>query len=388
MKIIYLSNHFHHHQKPLADFLYEVNGDGYRFVEMNQELHISRKELGFKEYKVPYTIKYVGNEQFVDKLIMDADAVICGDASVDLLRNRVKAGKLIFRDDERRYKNIFKYLKYPIYTLHSHIFNRGYLLSASAYGARDYVLSGMDPQRCFKWGYFIEIKEQENLSMFIKNKRKFAEEKYNGYTSILWVGRMIAWKHPELVIEVARKLKNDFLDFHINMIGRGHMKNKLLKLIQKYGLSQYVTLHDSKGQDEVRDYMEKSEIYLFTSDEGEGWGVVLSEAMASACVPVASHAAGATPALVKDGENGYIFTSKSIDSLYEKLKKLILENNLRCKMAESAYKTMLNVWNPLIAGKNLMALIESILKGGGTPIVEGPCSQAIIMNHTNYKKYK
>ena len=49
--------------------------------------------------------------------------------------------------------------------------------------------------------------------------------------------------------------------------------------------------------------MEKSEIFLFTSDKGEGWGAVLNESMNSACAVVASHAIGSVPFLLKDGEN-------------------------------------------------------------------------------------
>lgn len=46
---------------------------------------------------------------------------------------------------------------------------------------------------------------------------------------------------------------------------------------------------------EVRSYMEKADIYLFTSDFNEGWGAVLNESMNSGCAVVASHAIGSVP---------------------------------------------------------------------------------------------
>lgn len=45
--------------------------------------------------------------------------------------------------------------------------------------------------------------------------------------------------------------------------------------------------------------MRESHIFIFTSDRGEGWGVVLSEAMANGCTVVASNKIGAAPFLVK-----------------------------------------------------------------------------------------
>lgn len=382
MKIVYLSDSFHHHQKPLADALYQANKGEYCFVEMREVFSEYRKSLGFKEYKEPYLIKYSGNETKVDQLIMEADAVICGEAPSKLVKKRVNAGKITFRDDERRYKGIIKYLKYPIYTWHSLVFNKGYLLAASAYGSRDYVLSGMKSCKCFRWGYFTEVKEIKNIDAFIEQKQKNNVIKKEKEVSILWAGRLVGLKHPELAVEVARRLNEDGFKFHVNIIGPGEMTNKLKELIEKYNLSETVSMLGQKGQDEVRKYMEESEIFLFTSDEREGWGAVLNESMASACVPVASHAAGSSSFLIKNGENGFIFKSENIESLYAKVKQLVEDKALRIRLCKEAYLTMHNTWNGKKASENLMALIQALKEGKGTPITDGPGSQAPIMNHT------
>lgn len=50
MKILYLSNMFNHHQKPLADNLYKLLGDGnYYFVE-TQEMADEQRRLGYAQY--------------------------------------------------------------------------------------------------------------------------------------------------------------------------------------------------------------------------------------------------------------------------------------------------------------------------------------------------
>ena len=61
--------------------------------------------------------------------------------------------------------------------------------------------------------------------------------------------------------------------------------------------------------------MEKSSIYLFTSNFDEGWGAVLNESMNSACAVISSHAAGATPFLISHNINGLLYTSGDVDEL-------------------------------------------------------------------------
>ena len=73
--------------------------------------------------------------------------------------------------------------------------------------------------------------------------------------------------------------------------------------------------------EQVREYMEKSEIHIFTSDRNEGWGAVLNESMNSACVPVANKAIGSVPYLINDGNNGFMY--KDENELYEKVKYLL-----------------------------------------------------------------
>ena len=89
MKIVNLSNYFNHHQKPLADEMYRLLGDDFHFIE-TQEIPDFRKILGYQEVKTPYVLKY--NEQTreeIDEMIMEADAVIYGEAPLDLIKKRL-----------------------------------------------------------------------------------------------------------------------------------------------------------------------------------------------------------------------------------------------------------------------------------------------------------
>ena len=43
-------------------------------------------------------------------------------------------------------------------------------------------------------------------------------------------------------------------------------------MIAGFDLGEFVTLHGSMSPGDVRGYMERADIYMFTSDFNEGWG--------------------------------------------------------------------------------------------------------------------
>jgi glycosyltransferase involved in cell wall biosynthesis len=116
---------------------------------------------------------------------------------------------------------------------------------------------------------------------------------------------------------------------------------------------------------------------LFTSDRNEGWGAVLNESMANGCAVVASNLIGSVPFLVKDGENGLIFQSEDIDSLYQKVKSLLDNAELRAMLSQNAQRTMQEIWSPQNAAIRFLHLVEALQNGEDTPFIEGPCSKAL-----------
>ncbi len=384
MKIIYLSNFFNHHQKPLADKFYSMFKEEYWFVETMDSFPDEQKQLGYHKYDVPYTLKYSREKARIDRLIMDADVVVLGEAPLSIIKDRYDAGKLTFRDDESRYKNPNRLIKWPVYTYNSHWFNKGYLLSASAYGPIDYILSGMDPAKCLRWGYFTEVINYESIDALINKKKLKSHEG----VSILWAGRLIGWKHPEAAVVVAERLKNDGVPFDMNIVGKGEMENQLQHVIREKRLDHCVHLLGAMPHEEVRKQMEMSDIFLLTSDRREGWGAVLNESMNSGCAVVADSNIGSVPYLIEDGVNGCVFASTNYDDLYKKVQWLIEHPSERETICLNAYKTMINTWNCNVAADNLVAFSESLLEGKEVTIKNGPCSKAPVLLRTWKGRFK
>lgn len=375
LSVVFLSNYFNHHQKPLSDALFALLGGNYHFVE-TAYMSNSRKQLGWGGIEYPSYV--VRPDQAFSKetqaLIDSSDVVIIGSASSRMILKRVWAGKLTFRYAERPLKKGFEVWKYPYRLLKWHIANPMgkslYLLCASAYTAFDYAKFGLFRNRAFKWGYFPKSYQYDNLDTLIDNKKLH---------SLVWVARYIDWKHPELAIEIGRRLKKDGYNFTISMIGNGPMLNQTAAAVICEGLEDEIHVLGAMSPEEVRTHMEKAQIHIFTSDRNEGWGAVLNEAMNSGCVPVANRAIGSAPYLIEDGKNGFLYDT--VDDLYEKVKYLLDHNEERTQMAHAAYRTIVDEWNAENAAKQFVALASQLLEGKKKPTVpeKGVCSKAEII---------
>lgn len=373
MKIVFLSNYFNHHQKAFSDKMFEMLGNDYKFVETSK-MSEERKRLGYGIELPTYVVDGTdqGNAEYLKSLVISADAVIIGGAPDSLIKERITDGKIIFRYSERPLKKGFGLLKYPIRFYRWHKQNPRkktiYMLCASAYTAVDYSKFGLFKNRCYKWGYFPQLVRYNNIEQLINSKKK---------NSIIWVGRFIDWKHPELAIALAKHLKDRGYSFELNMIGNGVMLEDIKTLVDDQKLADYVNILGAMKPDEVRKYMEKSSIHIFTSDRQEGWGAVLNEAMNSACACVANRDIGSVPYLLDNGENGLIYDNN--DELFKKV-EFLLDNVSACQtIGKKAYYTVETLWNADVAAERFLTLAAELLKCDDIELFyDGPCSKQIV----------
>ena len=150
---------------------------------------------------------------------------------------------------------------------------------------------------------------------------------------------------------------------------------------EQLDLEGSVSFPGSMTPAEVRREMDKAELFLFTSDRCEGWGAVLNEAMDSACAIVAGHAAGATPYLIRPGQNGLVYRSGDWEAMAHCLKSLLDSRQSAAGLGREARNTVLTEWNAEYAARSLLALAEALRSGtsAGLPASAGPCSKAEII---------
>ena len=370
MKLAFISNYFNYHQKSLSDSFNDLC-DEYKFIS-TQKMDKSRINMGWDKEKPSYVISYDDNITFCESILLKYDIVIYGSSPYKYIKARLESGKItflyserIFKDKKNSFKNFIRSIKYKYrFKKYSNI----YLLAASGYAAQDYASIGCFKGKALKWGYFPETRFYENVSELIRGKTP---------NTILWCGRFLDWKHPEMCIRLAENLRSQHKPFNITMVGVGKIKDSIVNEIERNKLQDVLKVLNPMTPYEIRSLMEQSQIYIFTSDRHEGWGAVLNEAMNSCCSVVASSDIGSTPFLIEKGENGFLYDCKDATDL-EKYVSILLENeDCRYETGYKAYRTIVKLWNAEIAAERFIKISNKLLDSGKLSFeIEGPCSKA------------
>lgn len=387
MKITFVSNYLTHHQIPFCDAMHiRCRGD-FRFIS-TEPMAQERKDGGWdfdNNYKYEIRSYETNMLSEAEVWINSSDVVLWGNCPKSLLLDRIKMNKLIFRYSERILKTGRLHCLSPRaiknirkeYRLVSD--KNVYMLCASAYAAGDYYLFGAYKNKCFKWGYFPR--------MMYYNIDEILFKKEDEKIKLLWCGRFLNWKHCDDIIKACHTLHDKYNNFTLDIIGDGPEKENLKLLVNSLRAEQYINFFGSMKPEQVRDHMERANIYIFTSDFNEGWGAVLNEAMNSGCAVVASHAVGSVPYLVEDGKNGLVYKSGNVKSLCRNIEKLIKNKELCEKLGRNAYKTIYEQWNSEVAADRFIKLSNAALNNNSMNLFKnGICSQDGFLSNNWYKE--
>lgn len=396
MKLVFFCNYLNHHQVLVADAFYKILGDNYAFVAtMPVDPALLKGGVDYS-YTKSYCIRaFEGGLLYERALCLAREAEVCvfgAEALVFAVERAKSGGKkdslLSFEIAERWLKRGFLNLASPrllkwLFDYHRYYKKAGfYRLCASAFTKVDDRILHAYKNKWYKWGYFTKV--DDGWPNFSNRDETLTIEK-DSLVRIMWCGRYLVWKHPELAVMMAKKLKEKGFQFCIDMYGDEgnaakydavYPKDRLKRLIDNLGVSDCVILKGNRPNQEVVQAMKQSSIFVFSSDKNEGWGAVANESMANGCVLVASDAIGSSPYLIKDGFNGFMFRSCDVDSLTEKVEWLLAHPAERMQMQKNAYSCMSELWSPQVAAENLLTLIDCLKNNMETSIQEGPCSKA------------
>ena len=156
---------------------------------------------------------------------------------------------------------------------------------------------------------------------------------------ILFVGRLIEKKAPLDALKAFAKVCETRENAELRIIGSGEQESDIKSGIREYGLENRVVMLGEKTRSEVMEELAGADIFFLPSKtaangDREGIPVSILEASSSG-VPVASTRHTGIPEAVIDGETGFLVQERDIQSMAEKLIRLIENPELRFRMGKA-----------------------------------------------------
>ena len=141
------------------------------------------------------------------------------------------------------------------------------------------------------------------------------------HLTVLFAGRLADEKHVDVLIEAVSKTPPE-LDVHLEIVGGGEVRPALEELVHRLGLENRVKFLGLASDEDLRKAYIQADLFCMPGT-AELQSLVTLEAM-SASTPGVLADAMALPHLVRDGENGYLFTPNDSDDLAKKI-TMVLE---------------------------------------------------------------
>ena len=153
------------------------------------------------------------------------------------------------------------------------------------------------------------------------------------------VGLTVAELHPRKGIHILlhaiqlliKELPENKRNIRFSIAGDGPQRETLEKLIEKRGLTEYVTL---LGRQKKIPHLMKSADFFVLPSVREAFGLVNLEAMISG-LPVIATKTGGIPEIIENDKTGLLVTPESAEELKEAIKKLISSKLLRDHLSKS-----------------------------------------------------
>jgi len=175
-----------------------------------------------------------------------------------------------------------------------------------------------------------------NFATVLESPTDFTKGTDKGRKQIVMLARLMPQKRIDLMIRVWAKLAKDFPDWHVKVLGDGMQKDDLTKLTKELGVEDSFLMPGAVK--DVNAELEASDILCLTS-EYEGFGIVLIEAMLKH-VPVMAFEYVGVHDIIEDGVDGYVVPFGDVDAYAERLRALIVSEELRNTFANNALESV------------------------------------------------
>lgn len=170
------------------------------------------------------------------------------------------------------------------------------------------------------------------------------------------VGRLSKEKGYVDLIEIFHEFHKIHPDWHLDIVGDGAQRNKIVDRIYQYQLTDSITVHGYLKKKELNQLLSKSSLYLMTSFT-ESFGIVLIEAMSYGIPCLAFTSAEGANDLIQNDQNGYLIEDRDFNEMINKMNYLVEDKKKRIELGKNARTTSL-VYSSDHIKKEWMSLLK------------------------------
>lgn len=167
-----------------------------------------------------------------------------------------------------------------------------------------------------------------------KFQNRTIKSDFKKYFPIFNFPTVISTRNLEKVYDVETLIKSipyvikKIPDVKFIIVGKGTQENDLKGLAKSLGVLEKIWFAGWVQHDELAKYLSGSDIYVSTSISDAGVAISTMEAMSCGLAPIVTDIADNSK-WIKDGENGFIFSTKDSESLAEKIIYLLKNEHVR-----------------------------------------------------------
>ena len=290
-------------------------------VEALKKLHLL---TFFKEVIMSIKVLYLKRQLMIKALVnLDSNIVISTRPYHHALVGKyVKEGSIKIAWEHSHHNNSKQYIKELVTSCH----NMNYLISVSQ-DLNSFYTGLMPDLKCLCIYPALDYQPTELAPLNAKE--------------ITFIGRLSKEKGLVDLIDVFKLVNIKKPDWHLNIIGDGTEREKLINKIKEDNLENVITLPGFKNKDELKTILLQTSLYVMTSFT-ESFGLVLIEAMAYGIPCLAFDSAQGANEIIDNQVNGYLIPDRNKEAMASALLTLINDLNLRKEMGSLAHAKSLS----------------------------------------------
>ena len=164
-------------------------------------------------------------------------------------------------------------------------------------------------------------------------------------------GRLVEQKGQKYLIDIAKILKQQDIDFKIKIAGKGHLKESLLAYARKQKVEDKIEFLDFVL--DMNNFLKNIDIFLLPSLH-EGSANIVLEAMYHS-KPTIAFNISSMPEIIDNGETGYLVKYPDVEEFSNKIIYLTQNYTFRKEMGENAHRKIQQQFD---FNKNILQLEE------------------------------